>query len=214
MNAEKRIVKKLSDTYKELEIDFAFPIEINDVNGNRTYCEERNGYWNKSEYDANGNVTYYEDSEGYWSKSEYDANGNRTYFEDSDDYWYKRECDDNGKETYFEDNEDYWCRYEYDDNGKETYFEDSKGTKCGTPRSQPSETPVTNYDETVKPPVDIESEWIWKQKRCFELVRAIARYDAAGRCMDEAWFLELGKLIPETFPERDCKHSPANRPID
>ena len=164
-------MKKLSDTYKELGIDFIFPIEINDTKGNRTY---------------------YEKSEGYWEKCEYDDNGNRIYFEDSDDYWYKRECDDNGKETY---------------------FEDSKGTKCGTPRSQPSERLVTNYDETVKPPLGIEPEWIWKQKRCFELVRAIARYDAAGRCMDEAWFLELGKLIPETFPERDRKHSPANKEI-
>jgi hypothetical protein len=114
MNVEKRIMKKLSDTYKELGIDFTFPIEINDAKGNRTY---------------------YEDSDGYWSKSEYDANGDETYFEDSDDYWYKRECDDNGKETYFEDSDGDWFRYEYDDNGNETYFEDSKGNKEGTPRS-------------------------------------------------------------------------------
>ena len=59
----------------------------------------------------------------------------------------------------------------------------------------------TIKEETIKPP-DIESERVWKQKRCIELVRAIARYHAAGRCMDEVWFLELGKLIPETFPER------------
>ncbi len=69
---------------------------------------------------------------------------------------------------------------------------------------------MDSEEQQVKPPLGIEPEWIWKQKRCFELVRAIARYDAAGRCMDEAWFLELGKLIPETFPERDRKHSSAN----
>ena len=62
-----------------------------------------------------------------------------------------------------------------------------------------------NEEKQVTPPLGIEPEWIWKQKRCFELVRAIARYDHAGRCMDEAWFLELGKLIGETFPERDRK---------
>jgi len=118
-------MKKLSDTYKELGIDFIFPIEINDTKGNRTY---------------------YEKSEGYWEKCEYDDNGNRIYFEDSDDYWYKRECDDNGKETYFEDSDGYWCRYEYDDNGKETYFEDSKGTKCGTPRSQSCDGKVIEVD--------------------------------------------------------------------
>ena len=69
---------------------------------------------------------------------------------------------------------------------------------------------MDSKEQQVKPPRGIEPEWIWKQKRCFELVRAIARYDAAGRCMDEAWFLELGKLIPETFPERERKHSSAN----
>ena len=37
----------------------------------------------KREYDANGNETYYEDSNGYWDKSEYDENGNVTYSEDS-----------------------------------------------------------------------------------------------------------------------------------
>ena len=118
-------MKKLSDTYKELEIDFTFPIEIKNANGNRTY---------------------YEDSDGYWSKSKYDANGNETYFEDSDDYWYKRECDDNGKETYFEDSDGDWFRYEYDDNGKETYFEDSKGNKEGTPRSQSCDGKVIEVD--------------------------------------------------------------------
>lgn len=37
----------------------------------------------KQEYDENGNETYCEYSDGYWEKSEYDENGNETYFEDS-----------------------------------------------------------------------------------------------------------------------------------
>lgn len=57
-------MKKLSKTLKELNISFAFPIEIKDANGNETYVEHSNGDWWKSEYDANGNLTYYEDSNG------------------------------------------------------------------------------------------------------------------------------------------------------
>ena len=76
-------MKKLSDTYKELGIDFTFPILIKDINGNETYCETSD-WWRMHEYDAKGNRTYSENSTGYWSKYEYDAKGNRTYYEDSD----------------------------------------------------------------------------------------------------------------------------------
>ena len=55
----------LNETYKELGIDFSFPIEIKDANGNKTYFEDSDGYWWKREYDANGNETYYENSKGY-----------------------------------------------------------------------------------------------------------------------------------------------------
>ena len=58
-------MKKLSDTYKELGIDFTIPIEIKDANGNKTYYEDSNGYWERREYDANGNKTYYVNSDGY-----------------------------------------------------------------------------------------------------------------------------------------------------
>ena len=61
-------MKKLSDTYKKLGIDFTFPIEINDANGKVTYYERSNGSWRKCEYDAKGNLTYYEDSNGSWRK--------------------------------------------------------------------------------------------------------------------------------------------------
>jgi len=73
-------MKKLSDTYKELGIDFTFPIKINDAKGDGTYYEGSTGYWYKHEYDSNGNETYYENSTGYWSRCEYDADGNVTYY--------------------------------------------------------------------------------------------------------------------------------------
>ena len=77
-------MKKLSETYKELGIEFTFPIEIKDANDNLTYYETSRGYLCRREYDAKGNVTYYENSDGYWCKCEYDADGNETYYENSD----------------------------------------------------------------------------------------------------------------------------------
>ena len=107
-------MKKLSETLTELGIAFSYPIEINDSNGNETYCEESNGDWWRSEYDSNWNETYHEGSNGFWYKKEYDANGNMTYYEDSDGDW---------------------CKREYGANGNETYHEDSDGVKKGTPES-------------------------------------------------------------------------------
>ena len=107
-------MKKLSEVYKELEVDFRFPIKIEDSKGNVTYHETIKGYWYKSEYDANGNETYHQNGDGYWEKYEYDSKDNETYFENSRKFWYK---------------------YERDSNGKETYFEDSYGIKQGTPKS-------------------------------------------------------------------------------
>ena len=57
-------MKKLSETYKELGIDFSFPIEIRNSNGKGTYFEDIYGYYEKWEYDANGKETYYENSYG------------------------------------------------------------------------------------------------------------------------------------------------------
>ncbi len=76
-------MKKLSETYKELGIEFTFPILIKDSNGYATYYENSDEFWYKREYDSNGNVTYYEDSANYWYKCEYDANGIETYYENS-----------------------------------------------------------------------------------------------------------------------------------
>ena len=79
-------MKKLSETYKELGIAFAFPVDIRDSNGNLTYYETSRGYLWRREYDAKGNVTYYENSDGFSSSREYDSNGNETYYEDSSGY--------------------------------------------------------------------------------------------------------------------------------
>jgi YD repeat-containing protein len=106
-------MKKLSKTYKELGIDFTFPIEIINENGNLTYYEDSSGFWYRREYDDNGQLTYYENSNGFWCRSE---------------------CNEQGEETYHEDSSGYWRRYEYDENGNVTYCESSYGYKEGTKR--------------------------------------------------------------------------------
>ena len=61
-------MKKLSEIYKELGIDFTFPIKISDANNNETYFENRRGYWRKHERDAEGNWTYsssHQNRDGY-----------------------------------------------------------------------------------------------------------------------------------------------------
>ena len=57
-------MKKLSEVYKELGIDFSFPIEIEDDDRNQTYYEGSKGYCERYEYDAYGNETYFENSKG------------------------------------------------------------------------------------------------------------------------------------------------------
>ena len=79
-------MKKLSEIYKELGIDFTFPIVVKDKNGNPTYCEDIFGYWYRREYDKNGKETYCDDIDGSWERREYDEDGNQTYYEDSDGY--------------------------------------------------------------------------------------------------------------------------------
>ena len=77
-------MKKLSETYKELGIEFTFPIEIRNSNGKETYYEGSKGLWYRYEYDTKGNPTYYENSNNRWKRWEYDTNGNLTYYEDSE----------------------------------------------------------------------------------------------------------------------------------
>jgi len=77
-------MKPLSETLKELGIAFTFPIDIKDANGDVTYYETSDSYWERWEYDANDKVTYVENSDGYWERWEYDAKGKQTYCETSD----------------------------------------------------------------------------------------------------------------------------------
>lgn len=60
-----------------------FPFIIRNSKGKEIYCEYRNEFWCKREYDLKGNQIYYEDNDGYWWKREYDSNGNPIYFENS-----------------------------------------------------------------------------------------------------------------------------------
>ena len=81
-------MKKLSEVYKELGIEFTFPIKIKNSRGDETYYEDYArsgmGYRSKYEYDANGNKNYFECITDDCSvKYEYDAHGNVTYIEDS-----------------------------------------------------------------------------------------------------------------------------------
>lgn len=55
-------------------------------------------------------------------------------------------------------------------------------------------------DEPIKrPPLGIEPEYIWKEIRIIELIRAIYRYDEADIDVNNDWIIELGKLIPQVF---------------
>ncbi len=107
-------MKTLAKAYKEQFGSVEFPFEIYDAKGNKTYYENSNGDWRRSEYDAKGNTTYRETSSGFWLRSEYDAEGNTTYREDSNGYWERRE---------------------YDAGGLQAYYEDSDGVKWGTPKN-------------------------------------------------------------------------------
>ena len=77
-------MKNLSETYIELGIAFAFPIEIRNERGNLTYSENSDGNGYRYEYDECGNQTYYETSDDFWYRCEYDEQGNETYYEDGD----------------------------------------------------------------------------------------------------------------------------------
>ena len=79
-------MKKLSEIYKELGIGFTFPIEITDSNGNQTYFEASDGYWDRYEWDGTGKATYRQDSGENWERYERDAKGDVTYYENSEGY--------------------------------------------------------------------------------------------------------------------------------
>jgi hypothetical protein len=55
-------------------------------------------------------------------------------------------------------------------------------------------------EPTFKPPLGIEPEYIWKQKRMFALIECIARYSTSGLSVNDIWLVELGDLIAELCP--------------
>ncbi len=58
-------MKKVSEVYKELGIDFTLPIIIENAEGKVTYYESKEGFWSKSEYDSHGNEIYYVTSDSF-----------------------------------------------------------------------------------------------------------------------------------------------------
>ena len=148
-------MKKLSETYKELGIDFTFPIVVKDKDGNETYFENSYGCCYRREYDKDGKVTYYENSDGLWYRYEYDKNGNQTYSENSDDYWE---------------------RYERDANGNWTYFETSNGTKRGTSRSAKASI-ILDEEESIRFAEMLKAA---PRKPTPEMQRAVQAYRDSG----------------------------------
>ena len=59
------MINKLSEIYKELGIEFSFPIVVRNSEGKETFYENRYGDWSRFEYDSDGNLTYVEYSDGY-----------------------------------------------------------------------------------------------------------------------------------------------------
>jgi hypothetical protein len=76
-----------------------------DLDGNKIYYENSNGYWEKYEHESDGRKIYYKTSGGFWSKSEYDSELNKIYYENSYGDWVKREFDSEGNEIYYEDSD-------------------------------------------------------------------------------------------------------------
>lgn len=84
-----------------------FPFNIRDKFGNRIYCEEEDGYWEKWEYHStNDNLKEirYEDSVGYRQIWIYN-NCLEIYYKNSDGFWRISEYDVNDKEVYYKDSD-------------------------------------------------------------------------------------------------------------
>jgi len=97
-------IKEITKLSNGKELDIKYPIRLCDKDGNETYYEDSDGYWQKCEYD-DGKEVYFENSDGYWWNREY-KDGKVVYHEESNDHWWKREYE-GGKEVYFEDSTGY-----------------------------------------------------------------------------------------------------------
>lgn len=54
-------------------------------------------------------------------------------------------------------------------------------------------------EETQPPPIGIEPEYIWKEKRIIDLIHAISRYDKALLPIPKNWLKELKSHLNETI---------------
>ena len=99
-----------------------FPFGMIDNNGNEIYCEKRNGYWSKCEFNQNNEMIYYGYSDGYienrkpktliqqlginnYSFIIIDNNGNVIYYGYSDGSWIKKEFNQNNEDIYYENSD-------------------------------------------------------------------------------------------------------------
>jgi hypothetical protein len=68
-----------------------FPYQEFDENGNRTYAENEDGYWEKAYYDEYGNRFFWVNADGHWGKWVYDDASILVYYEDSLGHIWKKE---------------------------------------------------------------------------------------------------------------------------
>jgi len=57
--------------------------------------------------------------------------------------------------------------------------------------------PLTNESHLYRPPIGVETEFMWKTNRLHELVLAAGRFIDAQMEVDFDWFLQMSKLIDE-----------------
>lgn len=62
--------------------------------------------------------------------------------------------------------------------------------------------PLQRTPDSIKPPIGIMPEYIWKEQRLYELNQAIIRYINAGLSYPKEWGFERETLINETKPKQ------------
>ncbi len=75
--------KRLSETYREMNIEFEFPIRVFNKNNRTVYTEYGNGYVEHYTYNDQNLLTSYKDNEGHWGYYTYDADGNEIDWSES-----------------------------------------------------------------------------------------------------------------------------------
>ena len=52
--------------------------------------------------------------------------------------------------------------------------------------------------KSTRPPIGIEPEFVWKEKRLYALLQAASRYIDAGRKVKAKWLSEIRNLIDDS----------------